>query len=335
MKDPADPVRLAAWARDAGLLGAGDLTVTRLSGGASNLTYRVTGGGHDWVLRRPPAFGALPTAHDMAREFRVQAALAGSGVPVAAMVALCGDPGVLGAPFYLMERLDGVFHTRSADVAALAPTVAREAGLALARALGTLHAVPPSAVGLGDLARPEPYLERQLRRWRGQWDRVGFDEVPELDRLLRELGDAVPASGRLGIVHGDYNLGNVMYRADDPARVRAVLDWELSAVGDPLADVGQLLAYWGAAGRLLNAHRGGHLPDANAALPGRDELVEAYVETTGAPLPDLAFYERFAVVKLAVICAGSLARAAAPDRERVERTVGLVARLAAIADATG
>jgi aminoglycoside phosphotransferase (APT) family kinase protein len=331
--DPADPGRLAAWAAGAGLLDTGTiLTVRRLSGGASNLTYRVTGGGRDWVLRRPPARGALPTAHDMSREYRVQAALAGTDVPVPRMVALCDDSDVLGAPFYLMERLDGVFHTDAAQVAALAPAVAREAGLALARALARLHRVDPRAAGLGGMIREEPYLSRQLRRWRGQWDRTGLDEVPGLDRLLSDLGAAMPAAGPHGIVHGDYNLGNVMYRADDSAEIRAVLDWELSTVGDPAADLGQLLAYWGPAGRLLNAHRGGHLPDANPALPSRAELVEAYEETGGAPVRDLAYYERFAVVKLAVICAGALARAKAPEPERVRRTVGLVRDLAGIAD---
>ncbi|MCF2533471.1 phosphotransferase family protein [Yinghuangia soli] len=332
LADPADPVRLAAWAAGAGLLDAGTvLTVRRLSGGASNLTYRVTGGGRDWVLRRPPARGALPTAHDMAREFRVQAALAGSGVPVARMAALCEDAAVLGAPFYLMERLDGVFHTDAAQVAALPPAVAREAGLALARTLAALHRVDPQDVGLGDMVRAEPYLSRQLRRWRGQWDRTGLDEAPGLDGLLRDLGSAIPAAGPQGIVHGDYNFGNVMYRSGAPAEVRAVLDWELSTVGDPAADLGQLLAYWGPAGRLLNAHRGGHLPDANPALPSRAELVDAYEETGGTPVRELAYYERFAVVKLAVICAGALARAKAPEPERVRRTVGLVRDLAGIA----
>lgn len=333
---PVSPRRLADWAAKAGLVASETpLTVTQLSGGASNLTYRVTGGGGDWVLRRPPARGALPTAHDMAREYRVQAALAGTDVPVAAMVALCEDPTVLGAPFYLMERLDGVFHTNAAEVAGLPAPVAREAGLNLARVLAALHRVDPSEVGLGGMIRAEPYLQRQLRRWRGQWDRIGFDDVPAMDALLRGLAAGTPESSVLGIVHGDYNLGNVMYRADDSAEIRAVLDWELSTVGDPAADLGQLLAYWGPAGRLLNAHRGGHLPDANAALPDREALVEAYAEASGRPVPDLAYYERFAVVKLAVICAGALARAKSPDAARVRRTVDLVSALAGIAEDVG
>lgn len=332
--DPADPVRLAAWAVAAGLLSPGaELAVTQLSGGASNLTYRVVGGGRDWVLRRPPARGALPTAHDMGREYRVQAALAGTGVPVAGMVALCSEPGLLGAPFYLMERLDGVFHTDAGEVARLDAATARAVGGNLAGALAALHRVDPAQVGLGDMVRSEPYLARQLRRWRGQWDRVGFDEVPDIDRLLRDLAAGMPTAGPQGVVHGDYNLGNVMYRADEPGEIRAVLDWELSTVGDPAADLGQLLAYWGPAGRLLNAHRGGHLPDANAELGDRAALVAAYRAADGAPVDELAYYERFAVVKLACICAGSLARAKAPDPARVRHTVGLVAELAAIAGA--
>jgi aminoglycoside phosphotransferase (APT) family kinase protein len=349
--EPVDAARLSAWAVRTGLLRRDTpLTVTRLSGGSSNLTYRVAGGGNDWVLRRPPARGALPTAHDMAREYRVQAALAGSGVPVPGMVALCEDASVLGAPFYLMERLDGVFHMSAAEMARLPGETAREVGLDLARTLATLHRVDPLAVGLGAMVRPEPYLQRQLRRWRGQWDRIGFDDVPQVDALLRALSAEAPSTDSTGIVHGDYNLGNVMYRADRPAEVRAVLDWELSTIGDPAADLGQLLAYWGPAGRLLNAYRGGHLPDANPALPDRGELVAAYVEayesarpaTRGdsgaarnAPVDELAYYERFAVVKLAVICAGAMARAKAPDAARVARTVRLVGELAAIAGAVG
>lgn len=331
--DPVPAAPLAAWAAERGLVDAGtELTVAQLSGGSSNLTYRVTGGGRDWVLRRPPVHGALPTAHDMGREYRMQDALAGSGVPVARMVALCDEPQVIGASFYLMERLDGVFHMDAAAVARLDAGTAREAGLNLARTLAALHRVDPVEAGLGGMVRPEPYMRRQLRRWQGQWDRSGVDEVPSVDGLLKQLAENVPDAGRIGVVHGDYNFGNVMYRADAPGDVRAVLDWELSTVGEPLADLGQLLAYWGPAGRLLNAHRGGHLPDANPALPSAEQLVEAYRETGGAPVHDLAYYERFAVVKLAVICAGALARASGREPERVARTVGLIRDLAAIAE---
>jgi len=327
-----DAHALATWLTAEGVLPAGGcVDVEPLTGGSSNPTYRVRGGGVDLVLRRPPARGGLPTAHDMEREYRFQAALADTPVPVAGMVALCRDVDVIGAPFYVMERLDGVVHARADAVGELPAAIAAEAGLALARTLAALHAVDPVSVGLGHYGRPDPYAVRQLRRWGRQWTASGPESVPLVARVLAALTARVPDAGPERIVHGDYNLANVMYRRDRPDRVLAVLDWEMAALGAPEADLGQLLAYWGPAGRLLFAERGGHLPDANPALPTRDDLVAAYNAASAREPRSVPFWEAFAAIKLAIICAGALRRVADSSSERVTRIEELVAGLAAIA----
>jgi aminoglycoside phosphotransferase (APT) family kinase protein len=335
-----DQRALAAWLVAQGVLAAGvDLRVEPLAGGSSNPTYRLrasAGDGVDLVLRRPPVRGGLPTAHDMDREYRFQAALAETAVPVAPMVALCRDAAVIGAPFYVMGRLDGVVHARAAAVRELPTDVAAATGLALARTLAALHAVDPGAVGLADYARPEPYAVRQLRRWGRQWEASGTAAaVPLVGDVLAALTAAVPGVGSGAgpdrIVHGDYNLANVMYERARPDRVLAVLDWEMATVGAPEADLGQLLAYWGPAGRLLFAGRGGHLPDANPGLPSAAELVREYHTVGELTIRHIPFWETFAVLKLAIICAGALRRVADPTAEHRARIESVVAGLANIA----
>ncbi|GCD95213.1 phosphotransferase family protein [Embleya hyalina] len=353
-----DARALADWAGGRGLLAPGaEVRVEALAGGSSNPTYRVRGGGVDLVLRTPPRRGGLPTAHDMDREYRFQAALAGGAVPVAPMVALCADPAVIGVPFYLMGRLDGVVYGRAESVRGLPADTAAAVGDELARTLARLHAVDPVAAGLGDYARPEPYPVRQLRRWRRQWAASAAGPVPAVEEVLTALAARVPDVGPDRIVHGDYNLANVMYERDRPERVLAVLDWELAALGPAAADVGQLLAYWGPAGRLLAAGRGGHAPDANPGLPTTEGLLAAYLAECavagrgaggstaaerGAAGADhvardelnirhIPFWEAFAVIKLAIVCAGALGRAADPSGERRERIASLVTGLTAIA----
>ncbi|MFI6581885.1 phosphotransferase family protein [Embleya sp. NPDC050493] len=347
--DAAQLRAFTAWSVAHGVLAPGaEPRIEPLAGGSSNPTYRVRGGGADLVLRTPPARGGLPTAHDMDREYRFQAALAGSAVPVAPMVALCSDPAVIGTPFYLMARLDGVVHARADAVRELPASTAAAAGRALARTLAVLHAVDPGAVGLAEYARPEPYPVRQLRRWRRQWAASGADPVPAVDEVLAALSARTPTAGPQRIVHGDYNLANVMYERARPDRVLAVLDWEMATLGPPEADLGQLLAYWGPAGRLLFAERGGHLPDANPGLPTAPELVAEYraataESATGWALDPAAgraaelsvrhipFWEAFAVIKLAIVCAGALRRGTNASGARRARIVALVSGLADIA----
>jgi aminoglycoside phosphotransferase (APT) family kinase protein len=330
-----DSRALTAWLVAEGVVAAGaELRVDPLAGGSSNPTYRlraIDGDGVDLVLRRPPTRGGLPTAHDMDREYRFQAALAGTAVPVAPMVALCRDAAVIGAPFYVMGRLDGVVHASAAAVRELPANEAAAAGLALARTLAALHAVDPVAVDLADYARPEPYAVRQLRRWQRQWAAARVDAVPLVDDVLVALTATVPAAGPDRIVHGDYNLANVMYERARPDRVLAVLDWEMATVGAPEADLGQLLAYWGPAGRLLFAGRGGHLPDANPGLPSAAELVREYHRAGELRMRHIPFWTSFAVIKLAIICAGALRRVADPTTEHRARIESVVTGLANIA----
>jgi len=328
-----DAGRLRDWVAGRDIPVRGDFRVEQLSGGSSNLTFRVRDELNDWVLRRPPLRGALPTAHDMAREFVVQQGLAATEVPVARVVALCREPEVIGADFYLMDHVDGVFHNSADACAQLRPEDAAGAAFALIDTLAALQAVDPVGVGLEGWAPPEPYLDRQLRRWRSQWERSRRAELPLVDELLDRLVGTRPEPRPPSIVHGDYNLANVMFRRDHPARVTAVLDWELSTLGEPLADLGQLVAYWGGAGRLLFGARGGHLPDANPGFPSAPELVARYEEVTGRSADQVAWFEVFATVKLAIIVAGAQARLLEQDPERADQSWALVGRLAEIAAA--
>jgi aminoglycoside phosphotransferase (APT) family kinase protein len=328
---PAD--RLATWLDRQELSLPEPLRIEQLSGGSSNLTFRVRSGAYDWVLRRPPARGALPTAHDVLREYHFMQSLGGTAVPVPEMVRSCADETVIGVPFYLMERLDGVIYGGPDAVRDLSPERARDVAFDLVDALAGLHAVDPLTIGLDDLARPEPFLDRQIRRWAGQWERAKTRDVPLLDEQFERLRHARPDGNPCRIVHGDYNLANVMYRHEDPARIIAILDWELSALGDPLADVGALMAYWGAAGRLLSERRGGHLRDAQPAFPDTDALIDRYAATSGQPVDNVAYYELLATVKLAVICAGALHRMTDDQQDQRANIVTLVGRLAEVADA--
>ena len=341
---------LRAWLVSEGLLHESDppLVLTQLVGGASNVTVRVQSGDHDWVLRRPPLRGALPTANDMLREYRLQAALAsaGAGLPLATMlatmVASCDDLAVIGAPFYVMERLTGIVHT-SASLAVLSDHDVHEVGLALADALAQLHSVDPAEVpAMAEFLRPEPYADRQLRRWSGQWHRSqqasNLADEPALDRVFARLAAAKPAVPPARVVHGDFGLANVLYDPAHPTKVQAVLDWELAAMGDPLADLGALVAYQSSAGRLMNAGRADPVchPDLQPALPSVGELAERYAATSGTSVESLDWYVSLAVARLGVIVAGALARLDPEDQavaERRERTVSLVHGLAVAAEA--
>jgi aminoglycoside phosphotransferase (APT) family kinase protein len=288
---------------------AGPLRFTLISGGRSNLTYRVEGPeGRRWVLRRPPLGHVLPTAHDMAREHRVLAALADSEVPVARPIALCADPAVNGAPFYVMEDAPGVVLTdRLPDGYATTAAERRRIGEALVDVLVRLHAVDVEAVGLADFGRPAGYLERQVRRWAQQWERSATGPLPAIEELQRRLAAALPASPAPTIVHGDYRLGNLALDPDDPGRVVAVYDWEMATLGDPLADLGYTLIYWSEPG---DAGDGRTLPSVTAA-PGflsRAELIERYARGSGRDVAHVDFYQVLALYKLAIISEGIYAR---------------------------
>lgn len=281
------------------------LAFEAIAGGRSNLTYKVTdSAGGAWVLRRPPLRGVLPSAHDMAREHRIIAALGPTPVPVPPAVGYCGDPAVTGAPFYVMGFVDGAVPRDESVTGALGERERAAASQALVDVLAELHALEPAAVGLGGLGRPSGYVERQLRRWRGQWEQSRTRELPLMDEVHARLAARVPPQGRAAIVHGDYRLDNTILGPD--GRIRAVLDWELSTQGDPLADVGLLLVYWSEPGDEL-------LPLAGrpTALPGfytRRQLAEAYARASGQDLSGLDYYVAFGYWKLAVILEGVYAR---------------------------
>lgn len=284
----------------------GDLSAELIAGGRSNPTYAVTDGERAWVLRRPPHGHVLPTAHDMRREHRVLTALAATDVPVPAVVGPCAPAEVIGAPFYVMDRLPGVTLRTREDSGRLAPEQRQDLALALVDTLAALHEVDPAAVGLADFGRPDGYLGRQLDRWRRQWEASATQERPEVDELLRRLGATRPTTLRTGIVHGDFKLDNVMVASDDPTRIIGLLDWEMSTLGDTDTDLGILCSFWEAEGEPEHPITAG-----STALPGfpdRTTLVERYAAARGIDVPDVSWYRAFADLKIAVILEGIHAR---------------------------
>jgi aminoglycoside phosphotransferase (APT) family kinase protein len=286
------------------------LDATLIAGGKSNLTFEVTSAAGAVILRRPPSGELLPSAHDMGREARIQRALAGTSVPVPRIVLTEPSGDLLGVPFYVMEKVPGhVIRDRLPDGYAQTPAEKLALTDALVDVLADLHAVDPEAIGLGDYGRPRGYLERQLRRWNGQWEKSKTREVAAVDELGARLARLRPESRRASIVHGDYRLDNCLMALAGPARVAAVLDWELSTLGDPLTDLGLLLFYWREPGEDALA-----LTPAvtrNPGFPGRAYLAERYARRTGAELDGMGFYEAFAYFKFAVIAQGIAARVAA------------------------
>jgi len=288
-----------------------DAQVTLIAGGKSNLTYRVDSSAGAVVLRRPPLGHVLPTAHDMVREHTVMSALADTSVPVPRMLHLCTDTEVLGQPFYVMELVEGHI-CRDALPAGYAdqPEQRRAIGEGLVRVLADLHGVDPPSVGLGEFGRPEGYMERQVRRWVKQWDATRIAGHENLDRLAAELAADVPTTQRHTVVHGDYRLDNTLLDPGQPGRIAAVLDWEMSTLGDPLADLGVLLGYWSQADDSGARTRALVVPAATvlAGFPTRAEVASLYAEHTGLDLTPLPWYTAFAAFKLAVVCAGIVAR---------------------------
>lgn len=302
------------------------LEFSLIAGGHSNLTYKfVDARGAAFVLRRPPLGHVLESAHDMGREHRIIAALWGTGVPVAPALGLCDDATVNDAPFYLMRFVEGVVPH---DAAALRDTPAGERlrlGQRVIEALAQLHRINPDDVGLGDLGRKEAYLARQLRRWSKQWEATKTHEIPEMEESERLLRETMPEQVGTAIVHGDYRLGNMIVAGGD---IRAILDWELCTLGDPLADVGYLLNNWtlpGEPGADLMATGAGGFPD-------REELCAAYAEATGRDLANIGYYRAFSHWRLAAIgqgvykryLVGAMGESRGMDLER--QKVGVAAR---------
>jgi aminoglycoside phosphotransferase (APT) family kinase protein len=278
-----------------------------IAGGRSNLTFAIADrNGQRFVLRRPPLGAVLQSAHDMGREYRILSALAPTPVPVPQPLAFCADPAVNDAPFYVMEFVEGVVVANEEDVERHLDHAARgEAGGSLIDVLADLHAVDPDAVGLGDLGRKDGYVERQLRRWSAQFQKSKSREIATLDEVHRLLEAHIPPQQRTAIVHGDYRLGNCLLGPD--GFVRAVLDWELCTLGDPLADLGWFVGYWLEPGA-SSEHLRGAVPTTAPGFSRLSTLIERYVQRTGADVSDLDFYVALAYWKLACIAEGVYAR---------------------------
>ncbi len=295
--------------RETGIPRTGELHAELIAGGRSNLTFLVSDDASRWVLRRPPLHGLTPSAHDMAREYRVVAALAETPVPVARAVTMRNDDSVLGAPFQMVDYVPGRVVRYSSELEALGDRAAIDSCVdALITVLADLHSVDPDAVGLGDFGRPTGYLDRQVRRWGSQWELVKRDDDAcdaDVRALHAKLTQAIPPQSRTAIVHGDYRIDNTILDADDPTQVVAVLDWEMSTLGDPLSDAALMCVY---------RHPTFHLVNDDAAwaselIPNADELAQKYSLAAGQPLEHWDFYMALAYFKLAIIGAGIAYRA--------------------------
>jgi aminoglycoside phosphotransferase (APT) family kinase protein len=283
---------------------AGELRAELIAGGRSNLTFRVFDDASQWVLRRPPLHGLTPSAHDMAREYRVVAALADTPVPVARAVTMRDDDSVLGAPFQMVEHVEGRVVRYAAELEALGDKDTVDVCVdALIRVLADLHAVDPDAVGLSDFGKPHGYLERQVRRWGSQWEHVRLQDDPrdgDVQRLHSALGQAIPLQSRASIVHGDYRIDNTILDAEDATKVRAVLDWEMSTLGDPLSDAALMCVYRHPMFDMVHADAAWTSP----LIPPADELAHRYSVASGQSLGHWDFYMALAYFKLGIIAAG-------------------------------
>jgi aminoglycoside phosphotransferase (APT) family kinase protein len=287
--------------------------VALIAGGKSNLTYRVACDAGEVILRRPPLGHVLPTAHDMVREHRVLQALDGTAVPVPRVLYLGAADGPLGVDFYVMERVVGHVCRNALPPGYADGREERAAiGAALVDVLADLHAVDPSMVGLEQFGRPAGFVERQLRRWSQQWDASKNGELPALDELRDELVRTLPPQRAATIVHGDYRLDNTVLHPTSAGRIVAVLDWEMSTLGDPLTDLGTLLAYWSEESddEVLAAARVMAPVTATDGFPTRSEVVRRYAARADVDVSDVEWYQAFAYFKLAVVCQGIAARAA-------------------------
>jgi aminoglycoside phosphotransferase (APT) family kinase protein len=299
---------------DAHGLGSGPLEATRIGDGASNLTYLVERDGARIVLRRPPPPPLPPSAHDMVREARVQIGLARAGVKVPRILAVCEDEGVIGLPFYVMEEIDGVVVCDELPAALSGPQDRARLGAEMVDALVELHAVDWQACGLEGIGKPSGYLERQLKLWTKLWDINATRELAACHALGRRLLAAMPETAETTVVHGDYRLGNVMVAADPPARVAAILDWEMATLGDPLADLGYFVVSWSEPGATEHPL----LLSPVTAQPGfatRDELAARYAERTGRDVSRLDWYQAFALWKASVFCEAIYGRYLRNERE--------------------
>jgi aminoglycoside phosphotransferase (APT) family kinase protein len=306
--------RLAGWLTGHGVPAAERLPSAHvIAGGRSNLTYRL-----DFpapaeparlVLRRPPLGHVLPTAHDMAREYRLISALDGTSIPVAGPVAFCSDTEIIGAPFYVMRYVDGMVIRTRDEASVLSPEQARLVSERLAEMLAAIHQLDVAAAGLGDFGRPDGYMRRQLSRWQRQWDLSVTRQVPGYAELVARLEAGLPEGGEGTLVHGDFRVDNVLLSAGADPRIAAVVDWEMATLGDPLADLALTLVYWADPDDTEWVEMS--VGATATAAPGfltRAEFAASYAARTGRDLSGIGYYMAFGCFKLAVVLEGINAR---------------------------
>jgi aminoglycoside phosphotransferase (APT) family kinase protein len=313
--------------RSVGIPRSGALHAELISGGRSNLTFLVGDDASKWVLRRPPLHGLTPSAHDMAREYRVVAALADTPVPVARAVTMRNDDSVGGAPFQMVEYVPGHVVRHADELEALGDKESiSDCVDALIKVLADLHTVDPEAVGLGDFGKPTGYLERQVRRWGSQWELVKRENDPfdaDVRQLHSLLAESIPSQSRTSIVHGDYRIDNTMLDSDDATKVLAVLDWEMSTLGDPISDAALMCVYRHPLFNVIHASSAWASP----SMPAADELAHRYSLAAEQPLDNWDFYMALGYFKVAIIAAGIAFRArmgggVAADTDKVDKAVG-------------
>jgi len=303
-----DADRLRQFLIDSDVALQGELQVDLISGGKSNLTYAVTDGVSRWVVRRPPTGGLTPSAHDMGREWAVTSALQDTAVPVATTVAFDSDGSAIGAPCTIVGFIDGRVVRTAADLEAYSDADVVTNIDALVRTLADLHAVDYRAVGLGEFGRPAGFAARQVKLWARQWGHVHTRELPDVDKLVAALSERVPSESRETVVHGDFRVDNTIIAADDPGRIEAVVDWEMSTLGDPITDVALMCVY---RQPIFDTVLGFEAAWTSDRYPSADEIAQKYATFAGVDLGDWDFYLGLANLKLGVIAEGITHRALA------------------------
>lgn len=297
--------RLAAFLAEALRLPAAEaepLAIRQFPSGFSNLTYMVRLGERELVLRRPPVGSRVKTAHDMGREYRVLTRLHPVYPLVPRPLAACDDPSVLGVPFYVMERVPGVIlRARLPEGLDLDPPAAGRLSAALIENLARLHGLDLEASGLAELGRARGYVERQVKGWAERYRAARTDELPELERAFERLAERIPAESGAALVHNDYKHDNLVLDPADLSHIRAVLDWEMATVGDPLLDLGTTLGYWVEAGDPEELRRFRFGPTDVPGSPSRSEMAATYARASDRDLSDLPYYYSFGLAKIAVI----------------------------------
>ncbi len=282
----------------------GDPIVSQFAGGAANLTYQLDYGDHVYVLRRPPLGPVAPRAHDMGREYQVLSRIHSAYPPAPRAYVFCDDPSVIGAEFLVMERRYGTVVRRTMPESfAQLPGAPRELGEALVDGLADLHTVDYQSVGLGDLGRPEGFIERQVAGWHQRWEAAKADELPAMESAYSWLAAHLPVSRDYSLVHNDFKLDNCMFTSHDPSHLEAVFDWDMATLGDPLSDLGGLLAYWVEPSDPEGVKSFSPMPSGVDGFPSRSELVERYARRSGRDVAEIDFYHALGLYRVAVILA--------------------------------